>query len=74
MIGQKDEGDGRYTTKAQKADNMAIIEIIYWRWVHFLMSLNLEETMLGVGFIVFTSLTRTNICLVKLVKDVQFIV
>ena len=40
MIGQRDGGDGMYTTKAQKADRMAIIEVIYRRWVHFLTSLN----------------------------------
>ena len=49
MIGQKDWGDGRNTTKAQKADSMAITEVIYWRRVHFLTSLNLAEAMLSVG-------------------------
>jgi len=40
MIGQNDGGDGRYTTKAQKADNMSITKVIYRRWVHFLTCLN----------------------------------
>ena len=40
MIGQKDGADGRNTTKAQNANSMAITEVIYWRRVHFLISLN----------------------------------
>ena len=40
MIGQKNGGDGRNTTKAQKANVMAITKVIYRRWVQFLKSLN----------------------------------
>ena len=51
MIGQKDGGDGRNTTKAQKADSMAITNVIYGRRVHFLTSLNHGGTMFGGRFI-----------------------
>ena len=51
MISQKNGGAGRNTTKAQKADSMAITKVIYRRWVHFLTSLNRERTMLDGGFI-----------------------
>ena len=44
MIGQKNGGDGKNTTKVQKTDRMAITKVIYRRWVHFLTSLNSGET------------------------------
>ena len=49
MIGRKNGGDGRNTTKAQKADMMAITKVIYQGWIYFLMSLNQEKPCLVVG-------------------------
>ena len=39
-----DGGNGRNTTKARKADRMAITKVIYQRWVHFLTGLDSEGT------------------------------
>ena len=50
MIGQKNGGDGRNTTKAQKANMMAITKVIYRGWIHFLTSLNREKPCSVVGF------------------------
>ena len=62
MISQRNGGDGRNTTKAQKADIMAIEKVIYRRWVDFLMRLNRGEPCSMVGSF-FNELERCdNIC------------
>ena len=49
MIGQKNGGDGRNTTKAHKVDSRSITKVIYQGWIYFLMSLNSALRMLVAG-------------------------
>ena len=62
MISQKNGGDERYTTKAQKADRMAITKVNSRRWVHFLTSLNRGELCSVVGLFFNELEPCNNIC------------
>ena len=49
-------GDGKNTTRAQKADNNAFAMVIYRRLVHFLMSLNSGGTFAHCLGLIFNEL------------------
>ena len=61
MISEKNGGDERYTTKAQKADRMAITKVNYLRMGSFFTSLNHGKLCLDFWFLRLCKLKMTKL-------------